>query len=243
MKLSLVTGTRNRPESLERLIESINRYTYASSYELIIADASDCPSRPRTEPWIHTIIEQPRLGFAKGINRAFSFAQGDWIIWLNDDCEVLKFYDTSAIEFMERHPEIGLGALHYLEGRRGFHVNSYFGMVYANFGIISRELFDTVGGFDEEFALYGTDNALAFRVLLAEKGIAPIPGKAIIHHALDDDERKSNDDYQSRLRDVEKLTRKYAPYLPKMSLTYAANGGIFIGQDQTPDWVNQIANQ
>lgn len=211
--LSLVTGTRNRPQQFQRLLMSIELHTQVE-WELVVSDASDVEMCYPDH--IRVIPERPRLGCTKGFNRAFREARGEFVLWLNDDCEVTRGYDTAAIAFMEKHPQIGLGALHYSENGGPFHVNSAWGdrdrpgeAIYANFGIISRELGEKVGFFDEEIQMYGCDNSLTFRILLADKGVADIPDARILHHSVQDAERQANQ--VNRLRDNQTLTRKYMP--------------------------------
>lgn len=208
--LSIVTGTRNRPRQLLRLCNSIAAHTVVD-WELIIADASDEPLDTLGFPSnVRVLPERPRLGCSRAYNRAFSHARGEWVIWLNDDCEVMPGYDTAAIAFMEAHPQIGLGALHYSENDGPFHVNSAWGCIYPNFGIISRELGNKVGWFDDEcVVMYGCDNTLALRVLLADKGIADIPNARVLHHSEQDAERRENQ--KNRLADNQRLQAKYMP--------------------------------
>lgn len=236
--LSVVVGTRNREESLQRFVRSVIAHT-SCSFEIVISDASDVPvNLVGYDANIRVIPERPRLGCTRGFNVAFSNANGIWVIWGNDDCEVVPGYDTAAIRFMESHPEIGLGALYYQEGGRAFQVNAYFDMVYANFGILSRELGNQVGWFDSDFPMYGSDNSLAFRVLLAGKGVAGISDARIIHHATLDRHREENNDIQKRIRDAESLVAKYGARMTEMQETYRRNGGAVPGlNDQTPDWL------
>src|SRR6185295_2478566 len=116
VELSLVTGTLDRHASLNRLVESIKKHT-AVSWELIIADAGELPLYINDNR-IYRLEEKPRLGHTKGYNRAFALCSGKWVLWLNDDAEVLEGYDTNSISFMRDHPQIGMGALAYSE-RRG----------------------------------------------------------------------------------------------------------------------------
>lgn len=240
--LSIVTGTRNRHEDLCRLVFSVVHNT-AVPYELIIADASDGALFDSRPMWfsdsIIVVPERPRKGFSAGYNAAIGHASGEFIIWLNDDAEVLPGYDTAASAFMEANPQIGLGALYYQERGGVFHVNAYFGdMTYANFGIMRRDFFNEIGGFDEDLPMYGSDNAIAFKVLLAGKGIAGIPDARIIHHATDDVHRRENDDYGQRCRDAEILADKYGPHMEEMKATYARLGcEVNPTHDQTPGWL------
>lgn len=208
MYLTIVSGTRNRPGSLRRFVDSVLRLT-SVDYELIIADASDVPCNVEQSHRIRVLEERPRLGYALGYNRAFATATGKWVMFLNDDCEVMPGYDSEAVRFMESHPQIGIGALHYSENGGPFHVNSSWNCIYPNFGIISRQLGQQIGWMDPDISFYGSDNAIAFKVLLADKGVADIPDARILHHSVQDAERQANQ--ANRLRDNQTLTRKYMP--------------------------------
>lgn len=209
MRLSVVTGKLGRDESFRRLLQSVFEHTCVE-FELIIADASDVPYAP-SAPNVHVIHEKPRQTHSTGYNAAFRACRGEFLLWLNDDAEVTPGYDREAIAFMEAHPKIGLGALHYSEPENGieFHVNSAWDCLYANFGIFRKSLGEQIGYFDEDIRMYGSDNSIALKVLLANFGIADIPRAKIIHHSVNDAVRSANQ--IGRLRDNETLTRKYMP--------------------------------
>lgn len=205
--LSLVTGKVERDSSFARLVQSIAQHTTVD-WELVIADASESPFR---SDWVNVRVlhEKPRQGHCRGYNSAFREAQGEWLLFLNDDAEVCANYDTEAISFMQHHPRIGLGALHYSENGGPFHANSAWGCTYANFGIFRKSLGEQVGFFDEELTMYGGDNSLAIRILLAGKGIADIPKAHILHHSTEDPIRENNQQY--RRKDNRVLSAKYMP--------------------------------
>lgn len=206
--LSLVTGTLNRPESFKRLVDSVIRHT-VTPFEMVVSDASAEPYGFPFPDNIRILPERPRLSCVAGYNKAFWECRGKWVIWLNDDAEVCEGYDTEAIRFMQESPRIGLGALHYAEAGGPFHVNSAWGAIYANFGIISRDLGNQVGWFDEDLEMYGCDNSLTLRVLLADRGVADIPAARVLHHSVQDATRAGNQ--KNRMRDTYILQEKYLP--------------------------------
>ena len=158
------------------------------------------------------------MGCVKGYNRAFKACFGKWVLYLNDDAEVCRDYADEAISFMEAHPEIGLGALHYSHVGDPFHVNSAWGAIYANFGILRRDLGNEVGWFDEDLEMYGNDNSLTFRVLLAGYGVADIPRARLLHHCTEDRQRIENQ--KSRRRDNQILLKKYFPLRDQWLATF-----------------------
>ncbi len=230
-KLSIVTGTMNRQESFVRLLNSIVEHA-SVPWELIVSDASDEPYNLQLPENVTFLPERPRLGCTKGYNRAFREATGEWIIWLNDDCEVTKGFDTAAIGFMQANPKIGLGALHYSEDSGPFHINSAWGCIYANFGIFRREIGEQVGFFDEDLVMYGCDNSLTLRILLAGLGVAGIVDSQVIHHSVKDDHRRTNQ--LSRIKDNETLTAKYMPHRAEWTAVFREN---FI-DDGTDPWIH-----
>lgn len=243
--ISFVTGTRNRPADFRRMVDSIEAHT-SVDWELVVSDASDSPieeedvATDTTWPRIHVIPERPRLGCTLGYNRAFCCTKGKWVIWLNDDAVIEPGCTQVSVAFMEAHPEIGLGAIAYAEpGRRAYSVNSYMQLPYANFGIIRRTLGDKIGWFDEDFPMYGNDNSLAFRVLMAGKGIAAVPNARIYHYATIDAHRMENNrDTERRRNDAQRLFDKYNPHFKQMQKVYEQTRlqGPFL-RDQTPQWL------
>lgn len=205
--LSLVTGVVNRPQSFQRLLDSIIANT-SVEWELVVAEASEVPIVCEHER-VKILRESPRRGHCKGYNAAFREAVGPWCLWLNDDTEVCPNYDVEALVFMEAHPRIGLGALHYSENGGPFHVNSAWNCLYANFGIFRKSVGEQVGFFDEDLYFYGADNSLAIRLLLADYGIADIPKARILHHPVNDQIRIHNQQY--KIKDNQVLTQKYMP--------------------------------
>jgi GT2 family glycosyltransferase len=241
-EISFITGTRNRPNDLRRMIDSLEFCTL--NWELIISDASDKPIENEEiateDTWkrIKVIPERPRLGVSRGYNKAFRKARGRYCLWLNDDCVVEHGTAEAAVTFMDGNPHVGLGAIPYSEpGKLKYETYSYLGLPYANFGIISKELGDQIGYFDEEFHFYGSDNALAFRVLMAGKGIAPVYWGRIFHYATPDAHRFENNDPTQREHDCRLLISKYSPHLDAMrAVQQRICPGTVKLHDQTPSW-------
>ena len=217
IELSIVFGTVDRPIHLNKCLESIINNT-TIEYEVIILDAGKNPAKADSnfnKNNIKIIREPKRLGFAKGYNIGFGQMTGRYAMFLNDDCVTLPYYDIEAVRFMDRNPWCGLGAIYFSNyGTDPFHINEWLGLPYANFGVISKELGDRVGWFDEVCHTYGSDNSLTFKVLLEGKGIAGIPHSKIIHNPITDSNKQENMDRQSE--DARNLLLKYRPRLPEM---------------------------
>lgn len=89
-KLSIVTATYNRPELLERMIDSVLKQTY-KNWELIITDDS---TNDETKKLIEKYLDNPQIVYQKnksneGLphsrNRGIDVANGEWVTFLDDD--------------------------------------------------------------------------------------------------------------------------------------------------------------
>lgn len=196
--ISLVTGTWNRPDAFRRLVKAVFDRARVPT-EIVVADCSEKPVASSDFPGlpISVIHDWPKTSMVRGYNRCFARARGDWVVWANDDAEPLPGWDEAALVFMQGHPEVGMGAVYYSQNGGPFHVNEYQGHVYANFGFLKRKLGDSLGWYDIDLRMYGSDNSLTLKVLLAGLGVVGIPGAYWLHHSVQDQQRMANEKLQS----------------------------------------------
>jgi len=214
VELSIVAGTVNRERHLVTFIESIYKYTDIP-FELLLINAGELDVTVNKDN-CKIIVERPRIGFAKGYNKAFRQATGKYVVYLNDDVEVTQSWAIDAVRFMDKNSWCGLGALYFSEnGKMGpFQIRHWLNLPYANFGIIKRELGEQIGWIDEFLHTYGSDNSLTFKVLLAGYGIGGIPNCKIIHNPIMD--KNKSDNMSRQPEDAKNLLMKYRPLLPQM---------------------------
>ncbi|HEY7568973.1 MAG TPA: glycosyltransferase family 2 protein, partial [Gemmatimonadaceae bacterium] len=93
-RISVVTPTHNRPQSLLRLLHALRDGTFpAADFEaVVVADgcSDDTVARARAEPlpFRLTVLEQnPGRGAAAARNLGVQHAQGELIVFLDDDIE------------------------------------------------------------------------------------------------------------------------------------------------------------
>jgi GT2 family glycosyltransferase len=218
IELSIISGTVDRPAHLAKFVKSVLQHTDIP-YELILLDAGINPVELSSianpgDPVI-VIREPKKLGYAKAYNNGFKAAKGKYCVFLNDDCTVTPSWAIEAVRFMDKTPWCGLGAIYFSNyGDDPFHISEWLGLPYANFGIISKELGDKIGWFDECCYTYGADNSLTFKVLLDGKGIAGIPYSKIVHSPINDNNKIVNMTRQPE--DARNLLLKYRHRLPEM---------------------------
>jgi GT2 family glycosyltransferase len=216
--LSVIVGTIDRPQHIANCIESVRRHT-TIPYELIVGDASERHPPLVSSGPLRVVREKPRLGHAKGYNQLFRQARGKWVCWLNDDARVTPGWANNAVAFMEYTPWVGLGCFYYSEHGCCFHLSQYQDFIYANFGILSKQFGDRIGWFDECVRMYGADNSITFKTILAGKGVSGIPGAKIMHEPISDDIRRGN--MAGQKSDEKALLDKYRPFMWEMKKSMA----------------------
>jgi len=160
-------------------------------------------------PWVRLIRNPENMGFATACNQGIRASAGDYIVLLNNDIEVEPDWLTELYRGMERHPECGMGTtkMMFLDDREVFYntgdlfhvwssgggrgqgekdVGQYdkedyvFGAC-AGAGIYRRELFDTVGIFDEDFFIFAEDVDLNMRSQLEGFKTVYLPQAKVYH--------------------------------------------------------------
>jgi GT2 family glycosyltransferase len=191
--LSVVTGTRNRPESIARMTRSVLAHTIVP-FELLIGDASDDGSRfASDDPRVHVHREAPPLGPPRGYNALFQRTRGTWVCFLNDDLEVRPGWAEAILAAAARHPTADLLCLPVVEpGYPAPLVLLYLGIPYACMGAIRRDAGQGLGWFDEGYEFYATDPDFSLRLISAGREMAPVPGAHVVHHRIADELRVAN---------------------------------------------------
>lgn len=221
----LVGATPDRVNELSCLIASLDAHSLTDWHLYAGFLAPEDVTIPLA--WAHPRVtvrhEWPRRGVSAGYNALAAIGAGDWLGWLNDDAEVEPGWDGAAIRALRAEPLAGIAALPYCTPHppAGWHINTFpAGLVYANFGIFSRAIFTSVGGFDPRVWMYGCDNALCFRILEAGLGILPVPDARVVHHYREDPRRHANmEANDARRAGWDAVFAEWRPRLPALEAT------------------------
>jgi GT2 family glycosyltransferase len=181
--ISVVIPTCERTEALARCLESLQRAT-----EIIVSDDSQTSEThqlilarfPKVK-W----IQGPRRGPAANRNHGAAWATGEWLAFLDDDCipdrtwldEIARAIPTSDV--IEGRT-VCLGRTnHPLEEI----VENLTGDLLWSCNLaIRRDLFETLGRFDEDFReAGGEDLELAFRIRQNKLVVSYVP-EAVVYH-------------------------------------------------------------
>jgi glycosyltransferase involved in cell wall biosynthesis len=175
--VSVVVPVKDNQEGVDRLVRSLNTLT-TKPLEIIIVDnlSAEMIQLPESEIDIHG-VRCGRIGPAAARNSGAKLARGEWIWFLDSDCEVLpgtldSYISSSggALGYSGNVKSAGRGLLsRYYEAQEILipqfgDLNDPLYLITAN-AIIERNLFFDLGCFDEAFpAAAGEDIDLGFRI-------------------------------------------------------------------------------
>jgi len=201
--VSIIVPTYQRPHDLSRCLRSIAQTVKLAHEVIVVAVAGDEPTIAALKSAeVKTIIQPTRGGCVQAMNLGFRAAVGEYLMQVNDDCELLPHSVANAVRFLEApaHHHIGQAAFFHnspvtrnihqqiqLDGEWFFtcHVR---GLCYANFGLARRALYEQLGYFDERYFMYGADPDFSLKVWHEAKlAVVPCSGALLRHHERNDE--------------------------------------------------------
>jgi GT2 family glycosyltransferase len=224
-KVSIVIPTCNRQTLLRRCLDSVRRGVDVPCETIVV----DGRSADGTREWLASrndvlvVLEPAAEGITKAVNRGFRLARSPYVMWLNDDAELVPGSVEAALELIERPDlsDVGLvGFYHTMRQERNrldevfldgqcfgfFNVRGY---PYANFGLLRRDLLERIGYADEGYVSFGWDPDLSLKVQL-QAGLKVVGcRRALIRHAEHPDERRAFDVEHHLTRSNERLFAKW----------------------------------
>ncbi len=212
-KVSIIIPMYNQIEHTYYCVRSIMERNEYSDYEVIIADDNS----PQDIEFLRTHIQnlviiknETNLGFLRNCNNAASKANGEYILFLNNDTIVKRDWLYELLYVFENFEDVGLvgSKLIYANGT----LQEAGGIIWQdgsawNFGnsgspdnpeynyikeadyisgasmMIKKTLWDEIGGFDERYVpAYNEDSDLCFEVRKKGFKVFYQPFSAVIHY-------------------------------------------------------------
>jgi ADP-heptose:LPS heptosyltransferase/GT2 family glycosyltransferase len=234
-KISIIIPTNAARDLIKTAITSIRAQTAWPDYEIVCLDnilPDAPPERQECKVWIadhaDRVVEiREKFNWSRFNNIGARAAKGDYLLFLNDDIEVLDpLWLHGLVEHAQR-PEIGVVGpqLLYPDGRvqhagvflarhAARHAFRFyprdepgpFGLALTQRDVISvtgacmlmrRAVFDELGGFDEKHAVVNNDLDFNLRVRRAGRGVVFTPAVSLVHHEMVS-RSKLADTYNSR---------------------------------------------
>lgn len=211
-KVSIIIPAHNQFDYTYCCLSAIKKHTGNIDYEIVfVDDVSDDETAVIEEfiSGINVIRNQENLFFVKNCNNAAKIARGEYLLFLNNDTQVQAGWLSALLDIAENKPDCGLvgSKLLYPDGSLqeagGIIWNDGLGCNYGKGNdpwapdynyvretdyisgasiMISRKLWNEIGGFDERFApAYYEDADLAFEVRKHGKKVYYQPKSVVIH--------------------------------------------------------------
>lgn len=112
MKLSIIIINFNTRALLQACLQSVFEQTKSFDFEVIVVDngSSDDSSEMLAQhfPQVRTIFNIDNRGFAAANNQGIQQAQGEFVLLLNSDTEILDRAIDKTVAFLDTHPHIGI---------------------------------------------------------------------------------------------------------------------------------------
>jgi GT2 family glycosyltransferase len=109
-KTGVVILNWNGQKLLERFLPALLRNTPDEEADVIVADNgstdTSLPYLEKSYPSIQLIRLDKNYGFAEGYNKALTQLDYEYVVLLNSDVEVAENWLTTAISYLENHPEV-----------------------------------------------------------------------------------------------------------------------------------------
>jgi len=160
---------------VKRLMDSLTSYPQ-KFLEIITVDNDSCPNvsewMKKNFPSVVIFRNKENIGTAKAYNIGINVSRGKYLMLINDDCYLKDKVVKKAVDFLELHPEfMGLGlSLLNPDGTSQFtklHIFSFrpfnpgkpqrITFLGTNNLLCRKEVFQTVGLFDENYFFFNED--------------------------------------------------------------------------------------
>lgn len=112
MDLSIIIVTWNAQSLVAECLQSVTTQIIGAGMEIIVVDNASTDGTPemicREFPCVRLVRNEENLGFAKANNIGISLAQGDYILLINSDVNVLPGCLAKIHQFLQEHESVGL---------------------------------------------------------------------------------------------------------------------------------------
>lgn len=212
--VSIIVPTHNNRHLLERCISSVRSTTAYRNFELIIVDHKS--DELSTVEYLRSldcrvVRYEGKFNFSSMCNRGASEARGEYLLFLNNDTEVIQpEWLTAMLEHAQRTDVGAVGAKLFFPGGivqhagiiigfGGFAINysgfaegeSYFGLadsirdcsaVTAACMLIRKKYFDELNGFDSDLSRSWQDVDLCLRLVAKGRRVIYTPHAQLRHY-------------------------------------------------------------
>jgi GT2 family glycosyltransferase len=241
LKVSIIIPHYNQVEYLKRLLPSVANQTFQDYEVIIIDDFSPDRSAPgqikeliEGYPRMRLVENAENLRFVKTCNKGIELAKGDYVCLLNQDTEVESNFVQRNVEIMDADPSIGgLSCIivdkdgknwftggKFDKGRPVNLVDDFGGVRTVDFVagtacFYRKEVFDKIGLFEENFAMYHEDIEFCLRMKAKTSYKACMFGEKLVLHYITASMPRGDFYYYANRNHMILVKRYGRRYIPK----------------------------
>ncbi len=205
VEVSIIIVTYNTADLIEACLSSLYGEKGPAREVFVVDNAStDGGAELLRErfPEVKLIENKENRGFAAANNQVLPFCRGRYVFYLNPDTKLVSSEVIGkCVRFMDAKPEIGLAGVKLVNPDGSLQESVSFRYPGERFsksevagldgeiacvmgaGMITKtELIRRIGGFDEDFVLYGEDQDLCLRIRRAGYQIGFIEDAVVLHY-------------------------------------------------------------
>ena len=205
MDVSIIVVTYNSADMIGMCLDSLGLDTDPSREVFVVDNASTDGGAEMVRnryPWIHLTVNKENRGFAAANNQVLPLCRGRYLYYLNPDAKLTgPGVLEECIRFMDANPQFGLAGTRLInpDGTPQKSISQrYPGQKFTRSEMVGlkgniacvmgssmfarTDLIRRIGGFDEEFILYGEDQDLCLRVRRAGYEIGYIDDAVVLHY-------------------------------------------------------------
>jgi GT2 family glycosyltransferase len=216
--LSIVAGTYNRRDQLQRLVESVASET-SVPYILYITDAGSTDGtveylKSVASDRVKPIFVGKLLGQARSYNDVFMMVDTPYVCWVSDDNVIVNKGLDVGVSILQKNRRVGMVGLKVKDQEGPFTKAPYIGgvstigILNVNQGMLPTAVMQAVGGFSEGFRDYGIDPDLTAKVLFLGFDIV-YTRQVAIHHYRNWSQDKSSPEYKALATKQERGKQRY----------------------------------
>jgi GT2 family glycosyltransferase len=241
MKATIQLCTFNRAALLERVLDACFEQTVPpDTYEVVLVNDGSTDDTPAViaraqsrATCAFTVVNQPNSGLAKGRNAGIARANGERIIFIDDDVLPLPNFVAEHLRAQETHPlAIVRGAAINVENFDElpppiWSLKDYSGNFFWTTNVsVPLKTIRAIGGFNEEFAEYGWEDIdVGLRLRFA--GVKAIFNKGALVYHYKPRPRSGNVEKMVRQAQAQARTAVQLAQLHPHWRTYLATGDNF----------------
>ncbi len=213
VRISVSLVTHNNADCLKTFFGSLARQK-TIDFEILCFDnaSTDSTMEILESAVVDRVNANPvNSGYSRGHNENCVHASADYILIVNPDLVLDEHAVSRLVAHMDQHPEVGIAGPRVSEGEpaRLFPPRRFYpgeGMIPLERGfrrtdnawvngccmIARRSVFESVGGFDEDFFLYQAESDLCLRMRRAGHKVGYCDD-AVVHHLHRQSQREDSD--------------------------------------------------